>query len=167
MVPPFVPRKDGAALYGVVTWYQLCARISGYSDEVYPGGTNNPPFMYFDAGKDNSTSNNHTDPSIAAQLLDTNFQRTITMAKQAALLVMIAEAANGNFVDGTDNNNMYMTRLGARHGMKTRDGFNAFTNIAFFDGHVSLYATAPIEAVSGGDTNIPQSMGLVFILSRQ
>jgi prepilin-type processing-associated H-X9-DG protein len=36
---------------------------------------------------------------------------------------------------------IYMKRLGARHGKKTANGANAYTNMAFFDGHVGLYPT--------------------------
>jgi len=33
--------------------------------------------------------------------------------------------------------------MAARHGKKTADGAQAFTNLAFFDGHVGFYETKP------------------------
>ena len=66
---------------------------------------------------------------------------------------------------------MWMTTLAARHGKKSANGNNAFTNIAFFDGHVALLNTQPIEdyvnsAGQGGGPNIPPSVGVTFTLSQ-
>ena len=58
---------------------------------------------------------------------------------------MILEAPNPNFYDQTESSKypgLYMRRLGGRHGKKTANGANAYTNMAFFDGHMSLFPTA-------------------------
>jgi prepilin-type processing-associated H-X9-DG protein len=63
---------------------------------------------------------------------------------------MIVEAANNNWINQAASakypTTIFMCRLGARHGKKSTDGSNAFTNMAFFDGHVALYNTAPFES---------------------
>jgi prepilin-type processing-associated H-X9-DG protein len=41
--------------------------------------------------------------------------------------------------------NINFGRLGARHGLKTPDKRNAFTNFAFFDGHVGLFPSANFQ----------------------
>jgi prepilin-type processing-associated H-X9-DG protein len=72
----------------------------------------------------------------------------MSLVRKASELMMIVEAANNNWIDQTDSTTYpgnFLRRLGARHGKKTADGANAFTNIAFFDGHVALYATRPFE----------------------
>ena len=71
---------------------------------------------------------------------------------------MVVEAANHNWVDqkvSTPFPYIYLQRLGGRHGKKTADGANAWTNFAFFDGHVSLYPTEPYSKrqASGGNDN--------------
>jgi prepilin-type processing-associated H-X9-DG protein len=35
--------------------------------------------------------------------------------------------------------------MGARHGKKTANRRDAFTNFAFFDGHVAMFPTQPIS----------------------
>jgi len=89
---------------------------------------------------------------------------------------MIVEASNGNWVDqkqSTDSrySYIYTKRIGARHGKKTNDGGNAFTNLAFFDGHVGLYPTYPIslhEKGSGNDNALVDFYrDTIFYLARQ
>jgi prepilin-type processing-associated H-X9-DG protein len=99
-------------------------------------------------------------------------------------MAMIIEAAEVNWPDQTAKQNPtnvgewnYLCRWGARHGQKTQDGNNAFSNVAFFDGHVDLLATYPIETyvpagktpgpgTTSGANFIPQSMGVTFALSQ-
>jgi prepilin-type processing-associated H-X9-DG protein len=102
------------------------------------------------------------------------------MIKRPALVVMIAEAEclnwvlgnNGyspqkNTVNGEDN---WLGGIAARHG-KIK-GNHGSTNIAFFDGHVTLMDTKPISTYidssgQGGATVLPQSLGVVFTISRR
>ena len=68
------------------------------------------------------------------------------MVRRGAEVVMIVEAATPNWMDqsaSTTYPSIKLPRLGARHGKKTANGANAKTNMAFFDGHVSLYETEP------------------------
>lgn len=167
------PRNDGDPNpYGVATWYQLNTRVSGYGSDDYPGGTNNPPFIYFDSSK-NSTV---TPATMDGQLQHASWIRSLGCIHKSAEVVMIGEAAALNWTDGTksaykDNkgNYNYILRWGARHGQKTSDGYNAFTNCAFFDGHVDLLATEPFEAVTSGTVNITEANpgGAIFVLNRQ
>ena len=168
------PRVDGQAPYGVATWYQLNSRISYYPDELYPDVTSeafNPPFLYYMG----TQHGNSTAMSLTNQFVYPGLVRSLSCVKRSSVLVMIVEAATSNWVDQTGQGNppVYIAELGARHGQKTQDGRNAFTNIAFFDGHVSLVATAPIElyaapgASENGVMQITQSFGLVFCLGNQ
>ena len=64
-----------------------------------------------------------------------------------------------------------MPRLAARHGQLTVNKCNAYTNFAFFDGHVQLFATQPIEdnVNNGkvGNVGMYTASGTVFILANQ
>src|SRR2546423_8480004 len=96
-------------------------------------GARQTPFLYF----------NSTDPR---NLSSPAWQRTQGMVHKSAELMMIVEASNNNWFDQTESTKyqgqkpgIFLRRLGARHGKITANGANAFTNIAFFDGHVALY----------------------------
>lgn len=120
---------------GVPSWYMLNSRVANTASAMkYPGGKQASPFVWF------NTSNTQSDPSI---IQDPAYTRTLSMVRKPAELIMIVESSNPNFYDQTAKGNppIYFRRLGARHGKKTADGRNAFTNFAFFDGHVGLYPT--------------------------
>jgi prepilin-type processing-associated H-X9-DG protein len=173
------PRNDGQTPYGIASWYQLNARIDGTGTNTWPGGSFAMPFMYYDSSKDLS----YTPANMYGQLQDTGNQRRTSNIRRSSLMAMIIEAAEVNWPDQTSSKDpsrvppvpgpaMFITRLGARHGQKTQDGLNAYTNIAFFDGHVDLLATLPLETyippgkTAGGANLIPQSMGVTFVLSQ-
>jgi prepilin-type processing-associated H-X9-DG protein len=104
---------------------------------AYPGGTQASPFVWFN-------SSTTTDGTLFLPTL----KRTMSMVHRAAELIMIVESSNSNWYDqtaSTSQPSLYLRRLGARHGQKTADGRNAYTNFGFFDGHVALYATLPYE----------------------
>ena len=58
-----------------------------------------------------------------------------------------------------------LTRLGARHGKRTADGLNAWSNFAFFDGHVELKETRPMQLVDG--LELRENSGTILFLSAQ
>ena len=123
--------------FGIPSWYQLnSANLSNGSR--LRTGSSSTPFIYF-----NSSDPNHfTDPDRA---------RHLGLIRKSAEMVMMIEAAEANFnhpgssfAQSIPENKV--PRLGARHGkphgieasgMKT----HAYTNIAFFDGHVTSYST--------------------------
>lgn len=159
----------------MATWYQLCAREDGTSTNTWPGGSFATPFMFFDSSKDVD----YTPATMQGQLSSAGNQRKLSFIRRSSLMAMIVEAAEVNWVDQTPSINfgdpgptMYICRLGARHGQKSDFNQNAFTNIAFFDGHVDLFPTQPLETYipgpgkSGGANTIPQSMGVTFVLSQ-
>ena len=94
---------------------------------------------------------------------------------------MIVEASNENWYDQTQGtapaDKIYLKRIGARHGRKTADGLNAWTNLAFFDGHVSLYASEPLTrqaaqgkfpGMSNPDNNlVSYYTETIFFINRQ
>jgi hypothetical protein len=88
----------------------------------------------------------------ANDIVDLHYSRTISMIKHSAYMVMISEASDINWVTQTATTDVitglhhYAPRLGARHGNRTADGRNAFTNFAFMDGHVDLFPTYPIDS---------------------
>jgi len=121
--------------FGVPTWYMLTSRNTSATNAVGQNQKKVTPFMYFNTG----------DPTF---LKDPKWQRNLSMVKRSAELVMIAEATNPNWYDQTTSTRhpaISGKRLGARHGKKTADGANAYWNLAFFDGHVALYPTAPFS----------------------
>jgi prepilin-type N-terminal cleavage/methylation domain-containing protein/prepilin-type processing-associated H-X9-DG protein len=144
------PRKDGQAPYGVLTWYQLNSRIV-IGSNVWPGGSRACPFVYY---------------RTASEVADPRNTRNISCVKKSSSLVMIAEAADQNWVDQSvsdfDGVKMGLLRLGARHGKRTGDGRNAYSNFAFFDGHVSLLPTLPIET-KGKDGERSQTPDAVYL----
>jgi prepilin-type processing-associated H-X9-DG protein len=124
---------------GIPSWYMINSRTTLNSTGTvigamkYPGGAQAAPFTWF-----NSTAT-------ATIIADATLRRQISMVRKASELIMIVEASNTNFYDqnppATPTPQQFMRRLGARHGQKTSNGLNAFTNFAFFDGHVGLFPT--------------------------
>jgi len=150
------PRNDGTTPYGTATWYQLNSRLNGYPSNYahppYVGPYFNAPFVYFRnvAGPDGQSEKQC--------IADPNHSRTISMVKRTSIMVMVAEAGDPNWVTQSPPPMVkgklhYACRLAARHGHKTTDGLNAYANFAFFDGHVSLFPTEPIDYNDG--TNSP------------
>jgi prepilin-type N-terminal cleavage/methylation domain-containing protein/prepilin-type processing-associated H-X9-DG protein len=143
----FIIANDGASAadgFGVASWYQLNSRNDSATnawtaDPNYPGGAIGGrgdricPFMGWQSSG--------VDP---LRLKSPAFQRNLSMVKQASKLVMIVEAADQNWWDQTESTKYpgicWLRRLGARDGKALwPDGIFAFTNFAFFDGHVELY----------------------------
>jgi prepilin-type N-terminal cleavage/methylation domain-containing protein/prepilin-type processing-associated H-X9-DG protein len=143
------PRVDGQPLFTVASWYQLNSRThtptATSTNDPYKTGTQRvSPFMGFPSSVTN------------ADIKDRRFQRTISMIRKSSVMCMIAEAADPNWVEHNSGQNpsgetAYIYRIGARHGKKTANGYNAFTNMCFFDGHVELlpserfYYTDPLN----------------------
>jgi prepilin-type N-terminal cleavage/methylation domain-containing protein len=150
--------------FGVASWYQLCSRSQQSSGFAFKG-PKDPPFMYFDG------VNVTTDISVALKMQE--FQRTMSMIHKASEMVMIVEACDSNWVDQKNDGPfayIYLKRLGARHGKKTADGANAYTNFAFFDGHVGSYATEPYTRKSpnaNDNSLIDYYRETIFYLSRE
>jgi prepilin-type N-terminal cleavage/methylation domain-containing protein/prepilin-type processing-associated H-X9-DG protein len=123
--------------FGIPSWYMLNSRVmnTGGAGVILPGGNRAPPFAWFNSS------------TTAADLSNPGWQRKMSIVRKPSELIMIVEASHPNFYDQTASGNpaIYMRRLGARHGRKTSDGRNAFTNFAFFDGHVGLYPTEPYQ----------------------
>jgi prepilin-type N-terminal cleavage/methylation domain-containing protein/prepilin-type processing-associated H-X9-DG protein len=157
-----------AEKFGIVTWYMLNSRnLSGSG--AWPSGKKQTPFLYFNAAP------------AGDDLQKRDWQRQMSMVKRAGEMIMIVEACDSNYTDQATRSKkypdtVYCNRLGARHGKLTGDGANAYTNLAFFDGHVGLYPTEPFtkqlqEKVSGAaspDNNlIWYTQDTIFYLNRQ
>src|SRR5438552_9887230 len=155
--------------FGIASWYMLTSRNLSASG-AWPNGGKITPFLYF-------SNADSTHPS--TDLKDPQWQRTISMVRKAGEVVMIVEAADTNWYDQTASSKypyIFLRRLGARHGKITADGANAWTNFAFFDGHVGLYATEPytrqkpawVQNASGSDNSLPAYYTeTIFFLNRQ
>jgi len=127
--------------FAVPSWYMPNCRNLSVSGAVAADpallisgpGARQTPFLYF----------NNNNP---ANLSSPAWQRTMGQIHKSSELMMLVEASNENWFDQTAStkypSSVFLRRLGARHGKLTADGANAFTNFAFFDGHVSLYPTA-------------------------
>src|SRR5262249_12426256 len=148
--------NDGSAQsegFGIPSWYQLNSRVcNNSSGQYWPGGTSATPFVWF------NTADTQATPSV---IQDVRYKRTWGCVKRSAELVMVAEAANPNWHDNTQSvkyPGIYLVRLGGRHGKKTADGANAWTNMAFFDGHVALFPTVRFNnGLPAFNANQPQS----------
>lgn len=156
-----VPRTDGSPPFTVASWYQLNSRThtSALND---PYSTNSKPRVSPFVGFQSSVTN--------ADIGDRKFQRKISMIKKSSVMVMLAEAADSNWVENNGGNNpegrpVFLYRIGARHGKKTANGYNAFTNICFFDGHVELKPTEPLYYTDPFDLGI--ASGTVIYLNKQ
>jgi prepilin-type N-terminal cleavage/methylation domain-containing protein/prepilin-type processing-associated H-X9-DG protein len=157
--------------YATGTYYQLNCRQTGFTSNYTQGGLNNPPFVYFQA------TDSTDGVKAAVNLANTQYKRNLSQIKHSESLVMIGEASTLFWVTNTSTTvngiTHYAPNLGARHGAKTGDGTNAYTNFAFFDGHVSLYPTAPIDntpppASNPGVDGLPamtEGSGTVFTLN--
>jgi len=162
--PTYAMNNACAALYnnvdltfgtvGIATWYMPFARLStAESGEIPTVGTPNddPPFIWY------------TDPPATtdANLRNKtgNWTRTLTMVKHSAQVALLLEGNSTEicYQDGSNLTYSQAPRLAARHGMVTDcpqatqspsatphlHRTDAYTNIAFFDGHVALLPTAP------------------------
>lgn len=124
-----------AEKFGVVSWYMLNSR--NLSTSGYLNAWKSMPFLYF---SDNSAGHPSSD------FANPQWVRKMNYVKKAAEMVMILEACDTNYPDQAKSStypNIYLRRMGARHGKRTGDGANAYTNLAFFDGHVGYYPTEP------------------------
>lgn len=147
----------------IPSWYMLNSRNNAGSNTP-PGGKRLTPFMGWQSGTDIKDVN------------DPRWQRYRGQVKKASELVMIVEASDINWhdqgqgvKDGVPLPNIFLDRLGARHGKKSADGLNAWTNFAFFDGHVASYFTEQFEKYPGRNDNALQWMnsGTIFYLGQQ
>ena len=174
------PRGDGQEPYAVVTNYQLNNIQTGNAAGFYPSGAQLMPFMYFASKQNGKPTGSGIGAGMTGQLKFAPYQRKITMAKKSAVMCMVAEAAGINWVMGgpgyqpnkvtTDGEDNWMSGLAARHG-RGSNRRHAYTNIAFFDGHVSSFDTKSLSTYvdgsgNGGANVIPQSMGVVFTLNQ-
>ena len=142
----------------------LNSRATQPGSGEYPGGSKVCPFVTFD----------NANSAIPAAFALPGFQRHQGLVRKGSELVMVVEAANANWVDqkvSTSFPNIVLKRLAARHGKRTADGANAWTNFAFFDGHVGLYPTEPYtrkQQGSGSDNAlVDYRTETVFYLTRQ
>ena len=159
--------------FGIPSWYQLNCRNNSDTN-AWTASTTDPtvtkkgnritPFMGWQSNsKDNMPL-----------LKDPAWQRNLSMVKKPAELLMIVEAADQNWYDQKPSNTypnakLFLKRLGARHGKRTADGLNAFTNFAFFDGHVALYPSINFQHRADGSDDEPdlQVKDVIFYVNKQ
>jgi prepilin-type N-terminal cleavage/methylation domain-containing protein/prepilin-type processing-associated H-X9-DG protein len=173
---PTDPRNNGYTLindakaaeegFGVPSWYQLNSRVVSPPAVGWhwPGGHHAAPFVWFNTGH---TQVNHD------WVLRNDVRRVQSYVKKSAELIMVVEAPNPNWYDQAQSNKypgLYLKRLAARHGKKSANGANAWTNFAFFDGHVALYPTADYNQGPVGNEQWPPDKfwsGTIFWLANQ
>ena len=142
--------------FGVPSWYQLNSKVQNASN-AWPGGSSATPFVWF-----------NSDPATTMDTVrESRYARNTSYIRRSAEMVMLAEAPNPNWHDGTESGKYpgnFLTRLAGRHGKKTIKGDNAYTNMAFFDGHVTLYPTADYQKKGAVGTF---NKGTIFYLGQQ
>jgi prepilin-type N-terminal cleavage/methylation domain-containing protein/prepilin-type processing-associated H-X9-DG protein len=146
---PSDPRNNGYTIFNdvdaaqegfaVASWYQLNSRVQ-QSSVQYPGGSAATPFVWFNSGG-----------TTMGDIKNPKYRRVLSHIRKASEFVMVVEAPNPNWHDPAAStkygSSIRLKRLAGRHGKKFgQDGIHAFTNFAFFDGHVSMYPTDKFQA---------------------
>jgi prepilin-type N-terminal cleavage/methylation domain-containing protein len=145
---------------GIPSWYMLNSRnLAGSGALGVPSARRSTPCLYINTDNIEARSN-------------AKWARHRGLVKKASELVMIIEAADSNWHDQTASSTypttVFLRRMGARHGKKTADGANAWTNLAFFDGHVGYFPTEPFQRrASGGDHNLEYLFSETIFYIRQ
>jgi prepilin-type N-terminal cleavage/methylation domain-containing protein/prepilin-type processing-associated H-X9-DG protein len=138
--------------FAVATWYMINLRnLSNTNALMQPGGTKpgteQTPFVYYNTVQNDDAA--HPDYYFHDSLPATKgtWTRTQAMVRRSGELVMILESNNNNPCDQTNQGTTghRMRRLAARHGSLNTDKTNAYTNFAFFDGHVGLFRTIDFD----------------------
>ncbi len=117
--------------YGIASWYMPVGGAGSTTNVVpYPTGTARvTPFLTLASDAD---------------VQNVAYRRTLSLVHKGSEQVMLVEANNQNWIkEGTAPH--LLNRLGARHGKQTTDGTNAYSNMAYFDGHVATVATQPLD----------------------
>jgi len=140
--------REQAVGFGVASWYMLHSGVNTNSNKLRTNATTSTPFVTF-SRNNAAPASPLDDAALVTELRTADFTRKVSMMHRPGEMVMIVEAGSTNWVYGggippTDLTNQ-VPRLGARHGKVTANGRDAFTNLAFFDGHVSLYPTQPLS----------------------
>ncbi len=164
---------------GIATWYMPFARISTIEGGKYPTvgiANDDPPFIWYADSTADAELRNQTG----------SWTRTLSMVKHSAQMVLLLEgnSAETCYQDGSSNLTYSLApRLAGRHGHQTSNirasaaspspptrNTDAYTNFAFFDGHVALLPTAPISQ-STTSSGLPFTTGggatAIFYLSNQ
>jgi prepilin-type N-terminal cleavage/methylation domain-containing protein/prepilin-type processing-associated H-X9-DG protein len=141
--------KEQELGFGVASWYMLNSGVNTNSNRIMTSDVKtSTPFVTY-SRNNTSVGSPLDDAGLAAELGNPNFQRKMSKMRRAGELVMLIEAASTSWAYGagippSDLTNQ-VPRLGARHGKVTANGRDAFTNLAFFDGHVATYPTRPLS----------------------
>ena len=128
------------------------------------GQNNDAPFLWFQAGSDLNVP---------------GYQRKLSRVRKPSQVVLLVEAdATDMTTTYTTSNNgsveSWMPRIAGRHGQKVRNKLGSglltdgMTNIAYFDGHVSLVKTAPFSEIgSARASGFHGGSDTIFVLSSQ
>jgi len=145
--------------FQIATWYMPVTRnltdTNAITSSAGKAGTQQAPFVYYNSSSTYTPDEGLTDAK-------GRWTRSISQVRKSAELAMLVESNDTNPLDqGTAPYPHKARRIAARHGNKTSDGANAYTNIAFFDGHVSLFPTAQ------WDLNQPGKNATGFIANKR
>ncbi|MDB5327897.1 MAG: hypothetical protein JWM57_3466 [Phycisphaerales bacterium] len=122
--------------FGISTWYQPVGGSVSASSAWPPvsavSAQRATPFLWYSGTAGDG------------YLADPHYSRKLSQIRRSSEVIMLAEANQPNWIKkGTAPH--LLNRLAARHGNKTGDKTNAYTNFAFFDGHVAAYETLPFD----------------------
>ncbi|HUB26850.1 MAG TPA: hypothetical protein VL992_15600, partial [Tepidisphaeraceae bacterium] len=168
--------------FAVACWYDINERVFFADDMAFPNASHGENTGIDSAGDTNAPfvsavgmgpPNDHALPtgfsSLKQAICSPDFTRTINLIKHPSNMVMIVEANSFNWMDQTPGGQpakypqIDVVQLAARHGEKTADGLNAYTNFAFFDGHVALYPTKPFTINPPNPPNTQGWYGLAYV----
>ena len=167
------PATFPAPYVAVATWYELNSRTA---DGPTPGASN---YMFYPVGQKKDGQGNGATPfiwynnlggyaSVSAILNEPQLQRSMTEIRRPSDTVMVVESCDPNWVnqtgpytDGLDGapagGGIVCQRVGARHGNKTHSTWNAYVNVSFFDGHVTLMPSINLSTNMIGTSYLPYS----------
>ena len=156
---PIFPRIDKPPAYAIASWYALNMRVAFSQYTQWPfnktdsQGLGATPFVSFIAWSQKMGT------PLSQGLSSPLLSRNTTQIRNASEMVMLVEADSFNWADQSttdpQNANIDVVQLAARHGQKTADKQNAYTNLAFMDGHVAYYPTAPLTTQLSTQAHYP------------
>lgn len=129
--------------FGVTTSYNVPTDRRDYADGSYVAGRPSMPFIIYWQGIPGALTQ--------ADFSNPHTQRRMSMVRRSSVLVLLTESMSlpANYKYGPPTTPVYWPRANAaRHGSPTNMGYDAKTNLAFFDGHVSLIGTESLSKAS-------------------
>ncbi len=133
----------------VACWYALNTTVTNTPANVYvaPGNVDSP-FIWFQ----------QANGSVDGALEDPRLQRSLSLIKKSAAVVMVLDGAADNMT-WVPTGYGVVSRIAGRHGLPLNGGRDGICNMAFFDGHVEGISTVPFTNYQNNvNDSVPQAL---------